>query len=207
MVTLFLASESPARLKTLQQVGFTPQTLTHSVDEEALVVAAQRSGELPAHEIVQLLARAKAHDACARHGANGLVLGGDSMFEVDGEVFGKPHTPENARERWHRQKGQTGTLYSGHHLVHCVGGEVVKEAGITTSTKVTFASDISDEEIEAYIATGEPLKVAGAFTIDAKGAPFIESIEGDPYTVVGLSVHALRGLMKELGFSFTDLWS
>ena len=207
MVTLFLASESPARLKTLEQVGVSPKTLTHSVNEEALVQAAESARPLTAYEIVQLLARAKAEDACARHGVSGLVLGGDSMFEVDGEIFGKPHTPENARERWHRQKGQTGTLYSGHHLVHCVDGEVVKEAGITTSTKVTFASDISDEEIEAYIATGEPLKVAGAFTIDAKGAPFIESIEGDPYTVVGLSVHALRGLMKELGFSFTDLWS
>jgi septum formation protein len=207
VVTLFLASESPARLKTLEQVGISPKTLTHNVDEEALVQSARESRPLPPQAIVQLLARAKAEDACARHSVNGLVLGGDSMFEVDGEVFGKPHTPEKARERWLRQRGKTGTLYSGHHLVQCVDGEVRKEAGITTSTQVTFASDISDDEIDAYIETGEPLKVAGAFTIDAKGAPFIESIKGDPYTVVGLSVHALRGLVKELGFTFTDLWA
>ena len=204
---LYLASTSPARLKTLTQVGLNPEVLSHDVDEEALVAEATAEGNIPAAEMVQLLARAKAVDACERSGVTGLVLGGDSLFEVGGHIFGKPHTPEAARERWALQRGATGVLHSGHTLLHCDGGKVVAEAGFATNTSVTFVADLDDEEIEAYIATGEPLKVAGAFTIDARGAGFIESIEGDPYTVVGLSVVALRRLVRELGFSYTDLWA
>ena len=204
---LYLASTSPARLKTLQQVGLTPEVLGHDVDEEALVAEATAGGSVPATEMVQLLARAKAVDACERSGVTGLVLGGDSLFEVGGEIYGKPHTPEAARERWEIQRGATGVLHSGHCLLHCVSGEVVAEAGFATDTSVTFVDDLDDDEIDAYIATGEPLKVAGAFTIDARGAGFIESIEGDPYTVVGLSVVALRRLVRQLGFSYTDLWA
>lgn len=207
MVDLYLASASPARLQTLRQVGITPHILDHDVDEEALVEQATAHGPVPAREMVQLLARAKAVDACTRHGVSGLVLGGDSLFEVDGEIFGKPHTPEKARERWHRQKGKAGTLYSGHHLIECVNGEVVKDVGVASQASVTFVDDLDDEEIDAYIATGEPLKVAGAFTIDARGAAFIEGITGDPYTVVGLSVSTLRSLVRQLGHSYTDLWT
>ena len=97
-------------------------------------------------------------------------------------------------------------MHSGHSLVHCVNGEIVASAGGPTATTVRFAKDLTDQEIDAYIATKEPLQVAGAFTIDAKGAGFIESIDGDPYTVVGLSVSKLRQLVRQLGFSFTDLW-
>ncbi|MEX2441143.1 MAG: Maf family protein [Pontimonas sp.] len=204
---LFLASTSPARLHTLQQVGITPSVLDHAVDEQALVDAATAEGPLPTREIVQLLAKAKAHDAAGRASVTGLILGGDSLFELDGEIFGKPHTPERARQRWHRQRGKTGVLHSGHSLLHSQDGEIIAEVGVATHTSVTFVDDLSDDEIDAYIATGEPLKVAGAFTIDAKGAGFIESIEGDPYTVVGLSVAALRRLVRQLGFSYTDLWS
>ena len=203
---LYLASTSPARLKTLHQVGLRPEILSHDVDEEALVAEATASGNIPAAEMVQLLARAKAVDACERAGVTGLVLGGDSLFEVGGHIFGKPHTPEAARERWELQRGATGVLHSGHTLLHCDHGVVVGEVGFATQTSVTFVDDLDDDEIEAYIATGEPLKVAGAFTIDARGAGFIESIEGDPYTVVGLSVVALRRLVRQLGFSYTDLW-
>jgi septum formation protein len=206
-VHLFLASTSPARLQTLRQVGITPSVLRHTVDEEALVEKATAAGPIPAREMVQLLARAKAQDAARLAGVTGLILGGDSLFEVDGEIFGKPHTPERARQRWHRQRGQTGVLHSGHTLIHSEDGAVVAEASVATQTSVTFVDDLSDEEIDAYIATGEPLKVAGAFTIDAKGAGFIESIDGDPYTVVGLSVAALRRMVLQLGFSYTDLWS
>ena len=204
---LFLASTSPARLQTLRQVGIVPSVLDHAVDEEALVEAATASGPIPAGEMVQLLARAKALDAASTAGVTGLILGGDSLFEVDGEIFGKPHTPERAKQRWHRQRGKTGVLHSGHSLLHSQDGEIVAEVGFATHTSVTFVDDVSDDEIDAYIATGEPLKVAGAFTIDAKGAGFIESIDGDPYTVVGLSVAALRRLVRQLGFSYTDLWS
>jgi Nucleotide-binding protein implicated in inhibition of septum formation len=188
-------------------VGLAPETLEHTVDEEALVDQATQDGPIPADHMVQLLARAKAVDACERSGVTGLVLGGDSLFEVGGQVFGKPHTPERARERWEIQRGETGVLHSGHSLLHCKEGKVIGEAGFATSATVSFAKDLDDEEIDAYIATGEPLSVAGAFTIDARGAGFIESIEGDPYTVIGLSVQALRKLVRELGFSYTDLWA
>lgn len=204
---LYLASESPARLQTLRQVGLNPLTVTHRVDEEALVATAREKGPVSAAQAVQLLAEAKARNACEASGVSGLVLGGDSLFEVAGEVFGKPHTPERARQRWEIQRGQTGTLHSGHCLLLCDNGKVVSEAGIATRTEVRFVDDLDDDEIEAYIATGEPLSVAGAFTIDARGAGFIESINGDPYTVVGLSVVALRRLVRQLGLSYTDLWA
>ena len=207
MPTLFLASASPARLATLKQVGITPQLLDHDVDEHALVAEATKAGRVPPAQMVHILARAKAENAAARHRVSGLVLGGDSLFELGGEVYGKPHTPEVARERWHLQKGSTGTLHSGHELLYCEDGEIIRRAQLATSTTVTFVDDLSDEEIDAYIATGEPLNVAGAFTIDSLGAGFIKSIEGDPYTVVGLSVWALRSLVTELGFRYTDLWS
>ena len=206
MPTLFLASASPARLATLKQVGITPQLLDHDVDEHALVAEAIKAGRVPPAHMVHILARAKAENAAARHRVSGLVLGGDSLFELGGEVYGKPHTPEVARERWHLQKGSTGTLHSGHELLYCEDGEIVRRAQLATSTTVTFVDDLSDEEIDAYIASGEPLNVAGAFTIDSLGAGFIKSIEGDPYTVVGLSVWALRSLVTELGFRYTDLW-
>lgn len=203
---LHLASLSPARKETLERVGITPVLLPHEVDEEALVAEARDRGVSAPADIVQMLAEAKARDACERADVTGLVLGGDSMFAFGEEVFGKPHTPEAARERWLRQRGHEGILHSGHSLVHCVDGEIVASAGGPTAARVRFAEDITDKEIETYIATGEPLKVAGAFTIDAKGAAFIESIDGDPYTVVGLSVSKLRRLVRQLGFSFTDLW-
>ena len=202
---LYLASTSQARRHTLTQVGLDPHILEHRVDEEALVRDATRHGPVPPAEIVQLLARAKAEDACAA-GITGLVIGGDSVFEVDGEVLGKPHTEENAKARWLRQRGKTGSLFSGHWVADVVDGVVVGAAGGHTHASVTFRDDITDEEIDAYIATGEPLKVAGAFTIDARGAAFIDTIHGDPYTVVGMSVSKLRELIRTLGYSFTDLW-
>ena len=206
MPTLFLASASPARLATLKQVGITPQLLDHIVDEHALVAQATQQGPIPANQMVEILARAKAENAAERHPVSGLVLGGDSLFEVDGEIFGKPHTPEVAKERWLRQRGKTGVLHSGHELLHLADGEIVNRASIATTTSVTFVDDMSEADIDAYIASGEPLRVAGAFTIDSLGAPFIKSIDGDPYTVVGLSIWALRSLVEQLGFRYTDLW-
>ena len=207
MPTLFLASASPARLATLKQVGITPQLLDHTVDEHALVAEVTQEGPVPAQAMVEILARAKADNAAKCHPVSGLVLGGDSLFEVDGEVFGKPHTAEVAKERWLCQRGKTGVLHSGHELLHCVEGEVVSRASMVTTTSVTFVDDMSEADIDAYIASGEPLKVAGAFTIDSLGAPFIKSIVGDPYTVVGLSIWALRSLVEQLGFQYTDLWN
>jgi septum formation protein len=157
--------------------------------------------------MVQLLARLKAEAVLGSIEGDGLVLGGDSAFELDGVVHGKPHRPEVARERWLRQRGRTGTLHSGHWLVRVEGGRPVAAVGRPTAAAVTFADDLDDAEIDAYIATGEPLQVAGAFTIDSLGAPFITRIEGDPSTVVGLSLPLLRTLAGELGVAWPELWT
>lgn len=205
---LYLASTSPARLATLRAVGIEPVPVPSHVDEDAVAAAA---GPLDPSDFVTLLARAKAEAVAERlvdeGGLDGLVLGGDSAFEVGGAVHGKPHLPEAARERWHAQRGGSGVLHSGHWLIDARGGLLGRSVGGATSAAVHFASDITDEEIDAYIATGEPLEVAGAFTIDSKGAGFIDRIEGDPHTVVGLSVPYLRTLVRSLGVEWTDLWN
>jgi septum formation protein len=201
-VRLHLASTSPARLATLRAVGIEPVTFAPGVDEDAAVAAA---GPLAAPEMVMLLARLKAEAVASAHPElNGLVLGGDSAFELDGVVYGKPHLPDVARERWHAQRGRAGLLHSGHWLIDTRTGAA---AGAPAVARVEFASDITDAEIDAYIATGEPLEVAGAFTIDARGAAFIERIEGDPHAVVGLSIPLLRTLVRSLGVEWTDLWT
>jgi septum formation protein len=207
-VRLYLASTSPARLATLRAVGIEPIAIPSHVDEEAAVAGA---GPLTPPELVQLLARLKA-EAVAVAGMSegafdGLILGGDSAFELDGVVYGKPHVPEVARERWHAQRGRSGLLHSGHWLIDARDGIVGRAVGGVSVATVQFASDIEDDEIDAYIATGEPLEVAGAFTIDARGAGFIESVVGDPHTVVGLSVPLLRTLVRQLGIAWPSLWN
>jgi septum formation protein len=204
-VRLVLASTSPARLATLRAAGVDPVTISPGVDEDAVVAAA---GHLEPAEMVELLARAKAEAVAESHGStiDGLILGGDSAFVIDGIIHGKPHLPDVARERWLRQRGRTGVLYSGHWLIDNRGGQNNAAIGIVTHAEVTFA-DVTDAEIDAYIATGEPLQVAGAFTIDSLGGPFIESIIGDPHTVVGLSLPALRDLVRSFGIEWTDLWN
>lgn len=202
---LTLASTSPARLATLRAAGVEPLTISPGVDEDAVVAAA---GPLEPADMVELLARAKAEAVAETHGASidGLILGGDSAFVIDGVIHGKPHDPAVARERWLRQRGRTGVLYSGHWLIDNRGGVTASAVGIVTHAEVTFA-DVTEDEIDAYIATGEPLKVAGAFTIDSLGGAFIESIIGDPHTVVGLSLPALRNLVRSFGIEWTDLWN
>ncbi len=217
---LYLASTSPARLATLRAVGIEPIAFAPGVDEERAVdgaSAAHPDGRLPADELVQLLARLKAEaglDPTVLAGAglavadvDGFILGGDSAFELDGAVYGKPHKPEVARERWLAQRGRSGVLHSGHWLIDHRGGAHRGAVGRASRATVHFADDIETGEIDTYIATGEPLKVAGAFTIDSKGAGFIDRIEGDPHTVVGLSVPLLRKLVHELGGRWTDLWN
>ncbi|EPR76594.1 Septum formation protein Maf [Leifsonia rubra CMS 76R] len=206
---LYLASTSPARLATLRAAGVDPILLASGVDEEA--VAAAAPGPLNGPALVELLARAKAEAVTDSringHPIDGFILGGDSAFELDGQLFGKPHEPEIATQRWAAQRGRTGVLHSGHWLIDHRGGEVRGATGAVSSASVTFASNISDAEIDAYVATGEPLKVAGAFTIDSLGAAFITRIEGDPHAVVGLSVSLLRQLLREFDAEWTDLWN
>ena len=202
-VRLYLASTSPARLATLRAAGIEPVVLPSFVDEDAAVEAA---GPLTPIEMVLLLARLKA-SAVLGPDIDGFVLGGDSAFELDGIVYGKPHLPEIARERWILQRGRTGHLHSGHWLIDHRGGIARGAVGDVATAGVTFASDISDHEIDAYIATGEPLEVAGAFTIDSLGAPFITAVDGDPHAVVGLSLSTLRSLLLQFGVGWPSLWN
>lgn len=209
-----LASTSPARLMLLQQFGIRPLTLAPDVDEEAVVAAveAAEGRTLAPDEHVLLLARRKAADVAARlhddiPGFDGIVIGGDSMFELDGEVLGKPYTAENATARWRAMRGRTGVLHSGHAVVRLQPGQPPHEAHATAAASVSFVEDVTDAEIEAYVASGEPLLVAGAFTVDSLGGAFISRVEGDPSTVVGMSVSTLRRLVRELGVDWTDLWN
>ena len=205
---LYLASTSPARLATLRATGIDPVLLSPGVDEEATAAAA---GPLDGPGLVQLLARAKAEAVVGTlvEGApiDGIILGCDSAFELDGQLYGKPHYPDIARERWRAQRGKTGLLHSGHWAIDHRGGQVVAALGGVSTASVTFAPDVDDAEIDAYIATGEPLFVAGAFTLEGLGAPFITRVEGDPHAVTGLSVSLLRSMLNELGVSWPSLWN
>jgi len=208
---LYLASTSPARLALLRSSGIEPIVLPSEVDEPGAVRVAEEAlgRRLAPDEMVQLLANAKAYAVLDAHRGelDGFVLGGDSAFVLDGEIYGKPYTPEVARERWELQRGRTGTLFSGHALIDARSSGDSALVGAVAQASVTFAADLSDAEIDAYVASGEPLNVAGAFTIDSLGAPFIERIEGDPSTVVGLSLPTLRRLLGEFGVTFHDLWT
>ncbi|QKE85571.1 Maf family protein [Arthrobacter sp. NEB 688] len=213
-VTLVLASASPARLATLRSAGVEPVVRVSDVDEPAAVAAAEEEhGTLAAEDVTLLLARAKAEDVVATLEDSGedlqveLVLGCDSMLELDGEIHGKPADAEEAVARWRRMRGRSGVLHTGHWLVDLrdpgdggTGGQL----GGTATTTVHFA-DLSDEEIDDYVATGEPLRVAGAFTLDGLGGPYVAGIEGDPGTVVGVSLPLLRELVGELGLAWHDL--
>lgn len=207
-----LASTSPARLMLLRQAGIEPLTLSPEVDEDALAAAAEeRMGPVAPADLVLLLARAKAAAVAERLAAegafDGIVIGGDSMFALGDRVYGKPYTPEEATRRWQEMRGATGVLHSGHSVFRVSPGSEPVEATAVAEAAVTFADDISEEEIAAYVASGEPLHVAGAFTVDSLGGAFITKVEGDPSTVVGMSLSTVRRLTADLGVRWTDLWS
>jgi septum formation protein len=195
---LVLASASPARLATLRSAGIDPVVIVSGVDETQL-------DGLPPAELALQLAELKCGAVAVRDDvpAQALVLGCDSVLELGGEALGKPESAEVAIERWREMRGRSGVLHTGHCLREAATGRV---AAATASTTVHFA-DVTDEEIAAYVATGEPLWVAGAFTIDGLGGAFVESIEGDHHNVVGVSLPLLRGLVVELGHSWTGLWN
>jgi len=205
-VPFVLASASPARLAVLRAAGISPTVVVSEVDEDAVLAAANAAspqGVSPA-DAVLLLARAKAEDVAAG-GTSSLVLGCDSMLEFGGEVLGKPGNAEVARQRWRAMRGGKGVLHTGHWLVDARTGDG-SHTGQTASTAVYFAN-LTDGEIDAYVATGEPLNVAGAFTVDGLGGPFVERIEGDHHNVVGVSLPVLRHLLGECGVLIQDLWS
>ena len=223
-----LASASPARLETLVRAGLDPRVVVSAVDEDA-VTAPTVTG------LVALLAKAKAEAVAAslRH-AQGtspqaqvsttlaepdeapavaepfqdrdvLVVGCDSLLELDGRPLGKPASAAEAVQRWQDMRGRTGHLHTGHHVLARIGGQARTAAAVAT-TEVTFA-DLDDAEIKAYVATGEPGLVAGAFTIDGLGGAYVTSVTGDPHNVVGISLPLLRRLFAELGVPWHSLWS
>lgn len=194
---LVLASASPARRTTLRAAGLDPIVVVSGVDETGL------TGLVPA-ELALRLAELKCAAVAERDDVpgNALILGCDSVLELDGEALGKPESPEEATRRWRAMRGRSGVLHSGHCLRDVASGRV---AAATGSTVVHFA-DVSDAEIDAYVATGEPLEVAGAFTIDGFGGAFVSRIEGDHHNVVGVSLPLLRELVLELGHGWPDLW-
>jgi septum formation protein len=199
---LVLASASSGRLGTLRAAGLDPDVLVSGVDEST--VESDDPRELSAQ-----LARLKAEAVVARMrdqprpGKPTIVLGCDSVLELDGEIHGKPTDAGHAIARWRRMRGRTGTLHTGHCLIDV---DTAARAEAVGSTEVTFA-DATDEEIAAYVATGEPLRVAGAFTIDSLGGWFVERISGDHGNVVGVSLPVLRRLLGELDVSIPALWA
>ncbi len=209
MTRLVLASTSPARLTLLRNAGIDPVTIAPGVDEDAVTARAKSMGLIAGtHDMVHLLAKAKAEAVLGHPDATGLIIGCDSSLEFEGESLGKPHDPEVARERWRRIRGKSGVLHSGHWLIdnrNPTLGQLPPATGATGSTIVHF-DNLSDAEIDAYVATGEPLKVAGAFTLDGLGGAFVSSIEGDPHTVIGLSLPILRELTIKLGVEYPSLW-
>ncbi len=188
-----LASASPARLQTLRAAGVRAEVAVSGVDESRV------SGS--PGEVALTLAVRKA-EAVAGGWPDSLVLGCDSVLELDGQAHGKPRDAAEAAARWQRMRGRSGVLHTGHCLIDTAAGQ---QSAALASTVVHFG-DLTDEEITAYVGTGEPLRVAGAFTVDGLGGAFVERIEGDYHTVVGLSLPLLRRLLAELGYGFTDLW-
>ena len=201
-VDLVLGSASPARLALLRAAGIEPEVVVSDVDEDR--ITAELGTDDP-DSLVLALARAKADEVAARIGTRPtptLVLGCDSVLEVDGAAYGKPADAAEAIARWHLMRGRSGTLITGHCVCDSATG-MVAEAVI--GTLVWFGRP-TDEEIEAYVASGEPLDVAGAFTLDGRSAPFIEGIDGDAGNVIGVSLPLVRDLLAEHGVRITDLW-
>ncbi|AXE38261.1 Maf family protein [Acidipropionibacterium virtanenii] len=194
-----LASRSPARLTSLQHAGIDPQVIVSGADES-------RVGGETAAELTSRLAELKGESVLARIRIDGptVVLSCDSVLDLDGRILGKPHTEEAARQWWYRLRGRSGVLVTGHHVI-VLDERSVRRATRVGSTTVTFA-DLTDDEIAAYAATGEPQRVAGAFTLDGLGGPFITRIVGDPHNVTGLSLPLLRQMLLDVDVAWEGLW-
>jgi septum formation protein len=195
VTSIILASASPARLAVLRAAGLEPKVMVSGVDESAF------AADTPAGLAGQL-ARAKAA-AVASGLDDGLVIGCDSLLDLDGRALGKPGSAAEAAQRWREMSGRTGTLVTGHCVINAATGQ---QAAAVAATRVRFGSP-SELQIAAYVASGEPLAVAGAFTLDGRGGWFVEGIDGDHGTVLGISLPLLRRLLADLGVDVTDLWA
>ena len=195
MPEIILASASPARLAVLRGAGLDPKVVVSGVDEPSFTASTTA-------ELVERLATAKA-SAVAGSARDAIVIGCDSMLDLDGRALGKPASPAEARARWHEMAGRTGTLCTGHCVIDTRTGQRESAVGETT---VRFGTP-SEAEIDAYVASGEPLHVAGAFTLDGRGGWFVAGIDGDHGNVLGISLPLLRALLAKLGVGVTTLWT
>ncbi len=211
MTALLLASASPARLAVLRTAGLEPLVTVSGVDEDAVLAAL---ADADAEERIRALAEAKADAVAARLATGALpgvaaddvvVVGCDSMLLIDGELQGKPDSPEQAKARWRQMAGRDGVLITGHAVRRVSDGSVAAEASDTRSTVVRMGRP-TDAELDAYISTGEPMAVAGALTIDGFGGWFVDGVDGDPSNVLGLSLPLTRELLQRVGVQVTDLW-
>ncbi|GIJ51106.1 Maf-like protein [Virgisporangium aliadipatigenens] len=193
---MILASASPARYKLLHDAGITAEKIVSGVDESVVqhTDPARTAG---------MLAALKAQAVAAQVTGPALVIGCDSVLAFDGEILGKPADAAEATRRWQKMRGRSGVLHTGHSVIDTATGRHALQGART----IVHFAQVSDAEIDAYVATGEPLHVAGAFTIDGRGGAFVERIEGDHGTVIGLSLPLLRKLLTSLGHDLTTLWS
>ena len=210
MTRVILASASPARLQLLRNAGLSPEVHVSHVDEEKI------ESTLPSItpvELAQLLAQLKCEEVSRQRtqlpdgkvATDEIIIGCDSVFEHEGKAYGKPETSDIARERWKSMMNSTGTLHTGHHVIYINEAGRQSAASATTSTDVTLGN-LTDIEVEAYLASGEPFNVAGGFTLDALGGAFVEGVQGDPSNVIGISLPTTRRLITQLGLTWTDLW-
>lgn len=195
---VILASQSPARARVLRQAGLEPEIIVSNFDESTVVNSDPKA-------LCAELARGKCLDVAARvKDDNVIIIAADTLLEFEGKTRGKPGTAENAIRMWQRMRGEDGIIHTGHHVFVRKNGDEQQQNRVL-SANVHFA-DLSDEEICAYVATGEPIEVAGGFSVHKLAGAFITRIEGDPYTVVGVSLPAIRQMVIDLDVKWHELW-
>lgn len=208
MTRVVLGSASAGRLRVLRQAGIEPLVVVSEVDEEAFI--ASLDDDTPPEAVVAKLANAKAIAVAAQLpadiAADCIVLGCDSMLYRGGALCGKPGTAEAARRQWESMAGSSGHLLTGHALLRIVDGVIAHTDSETASTTVHFGTP-TDDELTTYVDSGEPIHVAGGFTLDGLSGWFIEGIEGDPSNVIGISLPLVQRMVRSAGLSITDLWS
>ncbi len=208
MTRVVLGSASPGRLKVLRQAGVDPLVRVSDVDEDAVV--ARLGPDASPSDVVCVLARAKAEQVAGRLdgtvGADAVVIGCDSMLFIDGRLCGKPGSAEAATSQWRLMGGRSGQLYTGHCLLRLSDGVIIQCEVEAACTTVHFAAP-TDADLQAYVASNEPLQVAGGFTLDGLGGWFVDGVDGDPSNVIGVSLPLLRSLLGRIGLSVAGLWA